>query len=131
MDLQDNVKVCLLSEKNIQLGTASAKGIPNVCYIGCRYFREDGSLVMIDNFMRKTKANVLENPNVAVLVLGDNGAFQLKGLCRYVDKGEEYDAARAWMKARNKNMPAKGALVIELTEVYNSKPGEHAGEKIA
>jgi predicted pyridoxine 5'-phosphate oxidase superfamily flavin-nucleotide-binding protein len=131
MQLSNKIKDIFVEQKTIQLGTASAEGVPNVCHIGCKYLSEDGKLIIIDNYMKKTRANVLENPHAAILLRGEKGSYQLKGICAYVDEGEEYEAARKWMKARGDKYPAKGALIIEVTEVYDSTPGDCAGEKIA
>ncbi|MDY6868114.1 MAG: pyridoxamine 5'-phosphate oxidase family protein [Chloroflexota bacterium] len=109
MQLPNNVKDILLNQKTIQLATASAEGAPNVCHIGCKQLREDGKIVLIDNYMKKTKANVLENPQVAILLRGEKGAYQLKGTGEYVDEGEAYDAAYQWFRAMTDKYPAKGA----------------------
>jgi len=130
MLLQGKIKDIFNDSKRIQLGTASAAGVPNVCHIGCKMIREDGKIVIIDNYMNKTKANVLENPNVAILMMTEE-AYQIKGVCTYVDEGEEYEAARQWMMAKSDKYPAKGALVIEVTDAFNSIPGSNAGERIA
>jgi uncharacterized protein len=131
MQLSNKIKDIFVEQKTIQLATASAEGVPNVCHIGCKYLREDGKLIIIDNYMKKTRSNVLENPHVSVLLRDENGSYQLKGTCAYVDEGEAYEVARKWMKAKGDKYPAKGALIIEVTEVYNSTPGDCAGEKIA
>ncbi len=129
MNLQGKIKDIFNDSKRIQLGTASAEGVPNVCHIGCKMIREDGKIVIIDNFMNKTKANVLENPNVAILMMGEE-AYQVKGLCTYVEEGDEYEAARQWMKAKGDKYPAKGALIIEVTDAFNSIPGPDAGARV-
>lgn len=131
MLLEGKPKQLFIEEGCHQLATASSNGIPNACHIGAKYLREDGKIVVIDNFMKKTKANVLENPNVAILLRCGKESYQLKGVCTYVDEGEEYEAARKWMKSKGDKYPAKGALIIEVTEVYDSTPGDNAGEKMA
>jgi predicted pyridoxine 5'-phosphate oxidase superfamily flavin-nucleotide-binding protein len=37
---------------------------------------------------------------------------------------------KQFIKAINPNLPAKGCLVIKVTEVFDVAPGPHAGEKI-
>ncbi len=101
-----------------------------MCHIGCKQLREDGRIVLIDNYVNKTKANVLENPQVAVLLRGGKESYQLKGTCEYVDKGEAYDAAYQWFRSMTDKHPAKGALIIAVTEVYDSAAGDCAGDKI-
>lgn len=129
MRLPENVKEIFVNEKCHQLGTCSKDGMPNICSIGAKYLRDDGKIVVVDNYMLKTKTNVLENPNVSILIRREKASYQLKGQCTYVTEGELYEEARAWMKAIGEKYPAKGALVIEVETIYNSIPGEHAGEK--
>ena len=80
--------------------------------------------------MLKTRANILENPKVSLLMLREGEAYQLKGHCTYVTEGDRYEEARKWMKARGEKYPAKGALIIEIDEIYNSNPGDQAGQKV-
>jgi hypothetical protein len=129
MLLPENVKEIFVNEKCHQLGTCSKDGIPNVCSIGAKYLREDGKIVVVDNYMVKTRENILANPNVSILIRKGGESYQLKGRCSYVTEGEEYEEARKWMKAIGEKYPAKGALIIEVDEIYNSAAGEHAGEK--
>ncbi len=129
MLLPDPIKDIFITEKCHQLGTCSKGGIPNVCYVGAKFLTDDGTIVIVDNYMLKTKDNVLENPNISLLMRRGGEAYQLKGHCTYVTEGDIYEEARKWMKARGEKYPAKGALIIEVETVYNSAAGEHAGGK--
>jgi predicted pyridoxine 5'-phosphate oxidase superfamily flavin-nucleotide-binding protein len=130
MLLPDNVKEIFVNEKCHQLATCSKDGIPNVCYVGAKFLSDDGKIVIVDNYMLKTRANILENPKVSLLMLREGEAYQLKGHCTYVTEGDRYEEARKWMKARGEKYPAKGALIIEIDEIYNSNPGDQAGQKV-
>ena len=112
------------------MATASKEGIPNISFIGAKYLQEDGIIVIIDNYMKKTLKNILENPKVAILVRKEKEAFQLKGTCEYFNEGPRYEEARKWMKAKGDKYPAKGALIITVEEIFNSMAGPDAGKRI-
>jgi predicted pyridoxine 5'-phosphate oxidase superfamily flavin-nucleotide-binding protein len=129
MLLSEPIKDIFITEKYHQLGTCSKDGIPNVCYVGAKFLTDDGKIVIVDNYMLKTKDNLLENPNVSLMMRRGGEAYQLKGHCTYVTEGDIYEEARKRMKSKGEKYPAKGALIIEVETMYNSAAGEHAGEK--
>nr|WP_243687132.1 pyridoxamine 5'-phosphate oxidase family protein [Methanobacterium formicicum] len=49
------------------LATASSEGIPNVVPIGFARPIDNGSILIADNYMNKTRKNIEENPNVAIV----------------------------------------------------------------
>ena len=130
MELKERVKEIFINEPYHQLATASKNGTPNICNIGAKYLRDDGKIVVIDNFMKKTYANLQENSEISILVRREKESYQIKGIARYLNTGDEYDEAYKWMKAKGDKYPAKGAIIITIDSVYNSMTGKNAGEKI-
>ena len=128
--MDENVKDIFENEPYHQLATSSKSGIPNICNIGAKFIRDDGKIVVVDNYMRKTIENLKENSEVAILVRREKESYQIKGVARYVNSGEEYKEGRDWMKSKGDKYPAKGAVIIEVDSVYNSMTGESAGLKI-
>ncbi len=131
MELPTEVKDMFEKEACHQLATASLTGEPNICNVAGKYLLDDGTIVVIDNFMKKTKKNIQENQKVAILIRRGKRSFQLQGTCKYLNEGEEYNKARDWMKIKGDRYPAKGTLFIKVESVYNSMSGENAGELIA
>ncbi|MDD2635492.1 MAG: pyridoxamine 5'-phosphate oxidase family protein [Bacteroidales bacterium] len=113
-----------------QFATVSQDGIPNICNVGAKYIRDDGKIVVIDNFMNKTLANIKENPEVAMLIRREKESYQIKGSAIYLTKGKEFDEAYKWMKNIGEKYPAKGAIIITVHSVYNSVAGSNAGNKV-
>jgi predicted pyridoxine 5'-phosphate oxidase superfamily flavin-nucleotide-binding protein len=130
MELTGEIREIFENEPYHQLSTASFEGAPNVSNIGCKYIREDGAIVIVDNFMKKTKENVIANPRVAILIRKDKISYQIKGSCKYLTEGSEYDQARKWMKAKGDKYPAKGAIIVFVESVYDSTTRASAGEKL-
>lgn len=48
-----------------QLATSTKDGKPNICNIGGKYLRDDGKIVVIDNYMKKTACNIKENSEIS------------------------------------------------------------------
>ena len=130
MKIPDEVKEIFKNEKYLQLATTSAEGVPNVSNIGGKYLRDDDIIVVVDNYMRKTITNVLSNPNVSILIRRERLSYQIKGKCRYVNEGIEYEEARKWMKSVAEKYPAKGALIITIEDIFDSTTGPNAGKSI-
>lgn len=130
MKIPKEVKEIFENEKYHQLATASVSGVPNVSAVGAKYVRDSETIVIVDNYMNKTLDNVLSNPLVAIFVRREKIAYQIKGKCKYVNKGPEYEEARKWMKSKGEKYPAKGALIITVEEIFNSTAGPEAGKRI-
>ncbi|NMC58157.1 MAG: hypothetical protein GYA51_01985 [Candidatus Methanofastidiosa archaeon] len=127
MKIPDNVKDIFEKERFHQLATASKNGEPNCSYVGAKYLLDDETIVIVDNFMRKTLKNILENPRIAIVIIRDKEAYQIKGNCEYLTNGPIYEEARKWMKAKGDKYPAKGAIVVKVTDIFYSTSDEKAG----
>jgi len=119
--------------KTYPLATASKDGIPNVAPMGAVFLRSDNETIWImDNFMKKTLANVIENPKAAIYLWGAGvkGCFQIK--CDVVVKkeGSEYEEARKIVEEMKPGLPRRSLLALTITEVYECMPGPKAGSKI-
>ena len=115
--------------------TAREDGQPNSCIVGMKTVIDDETVYLSDQFFKKTLANVQANPKVSVLFWKGIEAFEIYGTARYVNEGEEFAAQKAWVDAafESKGMPmrAKGGVLVHVDEIYTSKPGPTAGDKIA
>ena len=130
MRMLGEVKEIFEGEKYHQLATSSKDGVPNVCTFGAKYLHDDGTIVIVDNYFDKTLKNILANPQVAIVIRREKTAYQLKGTCKYVTEGAEYEKARQWMKAKGDKYPAKGAAIITVEEIFHSTAGPKAGERL-
>ncbi len=118
--------------KVVPLATADKNGVPNVAPMGAKAVADPETILIMNNFMKKTIANVKENPKAAVYLWGEGvkGCYQIKGDVEYVDAGEQFEAFKADVKARMPHVPALGMLKITVTDVFNCAAGPAAGDKI-
>lgn len=127
------VKETLEKQKPIPVATASKSGVPNVIYVGLMKIVDDETLMIADNFFNKTAHNLEENPKVCVLCWdsGTKKSFQIKGDATVCKEGTDYDTMRSWVHGINDKYPAKGCVMVKITEIYNASPGPEAGKQIA
>lgn len=118
------------------LATADKNGVPNAVPVHCSKILDDSHLLVVNNLMKKTKANIEENPEVSISVWDNSGkGFQFKGLANHEISGPYYDMAAEIIKAKMppqvaEKMKAKGVVVVELKEIYYTTPGPNAGAKV-
>ena len=133
--MSQEVQDLFVQADNVAFSTADANGQPNACVVGMKAIVDDETVYLSDQFFKKTLANVQVNQAVSVLFWVGHDAYQLHGTARYVNEGAEFEERKAWADAifAEKGMPltAKGGIFVHVDAVYDSTPGEHAGDAIA
>jgi uncharacterized protein len=113
------------------LATASSEGIPNVVPIGFARPIDNGSILIADNYMNKTRKNIEENPNVAIVTKdAQKNPYQFKGTAEIFDSGKIFDEVVEWAQNVMTKLNPKAAIVVKVTEIYSVQPGPEAGKKV-
>ena len=137
MKISENIKESInrsVKARRIVLATASKDGIPNAVPIGIVHFVDDETLLLVDNYFLKTRANLESNP-YAALTFWDmefmaTSAYQLKGSVKVECSGQLYEKMRAEIKAINPNYSAKAIVLLKVEEIYDVRSGPNAGKKL-
>lgn len=118
-------------QRIFSLATASADGVPNVVPVGFLFEGRDGSIWVIDNYMKKTLANVKENPRASFYIWqqGAKESYQVKCSVKVESSGDDYDLAVKIAHERREEFPAKNLLKLVPEEIYYVTPGPGAGRK--
>lgn len=119
--------------KKFMLATASKSGVPNVVPIGMLFLQSDKETVwIIDNYMKKTLANMKENPMASFVIWNPDGtgSYQVKGSLKIENTGADYEKAVDIAHNKRKELPAKNLVKMKITEVYSVAPGPDAGSKL-
>ncbi len=126
------VRQTLEKQKPVPIATASKSGVPNVVFIGLLKIVDDETLMLADNFFKKTAANLAENPKISILCYSGETkkSFQIKGTAEVCKEGENFDQMRKWVKGVNDKLPAKSCVIVKIDEIYNAMWGPEAGKKI-
>ena len=132
VQLTDDLIEAFNAVRVIPFATAGKDGAPNVAPMAGKELADRETILVMDNFMQKTIANIRENPRAAIYLWGPGvkGCFQIHGDVTYVAEGEQFEAFRSRMLVRIPKAPAKGMLVIKITDVYTCTAGPGAGDKI-
>jgi hypothetical protein len=128
--VNEEVQESLKSAKIAYLATAAKDGTPNVVPIGAFKFLDDETLLISDQFFKKTLANLRENPKIALAWWGEQGGFQIKADITIHTDGEIFRQDVEWVQGIKDTLKPKSAVVAKITDVYIVKSGPDAGKKI-
>ena len=121
--------------KSVVFVTAREDGQPNGNIVAMKKIIDDETVYLSDQFYKKTLANVLANPKVAIVFWGEGGAYEIYGTARYVNEGPEFEEQAAWVNAAFEQMglpiKSKGGCYVHVDGVYDSSAGPAAGDQIA
>jgi predicted pyridoxine 5'-phosphate oxidase superfamily flavin-nucleotide-binding protein len=124
-------------QRVISLATVDEKGKPNASYVAFWWFEDDETVVLVDNFMKKTRANIEANGYAALsgYDMDIHRAYQLKGKATVETEGPRVEQgkkmAEQFEKERGMKMPAKAVVVVKIDEMYYLHPGPDAGKAVS
>jgi predicted pyridoxine 5'-phosphate oxidase superfamily flavin-nucleotide-binding protein len=103
-------------EGPIVLTTVDREGNPNAIYATCvRKIGED-TLVVVDNFFNKTRANILAGSKTSLLFITKEGkSYQVKGHIEYHTEGPVFDEMKQWNPAK---LPGHAAAALKVEQVF-------------
>jgi len=129
----EEVKAVFTDHRTIALGTCTRDGVPNTVFIGSWWWRDDETILVVDNFFNKTRRNLEKNP-VASLVVWDRikrASYQLKCSATIHTEGKDYEEAFKAERSRTDfYYPCKAIVLLSVDEVYHAMYGEGAGDRI-
>ena len=105
-------------EGPVVLTTVDSDGKPNSIYVTCVKKISDSQIVVANNKMSKTRANIKAGSPAAILyITKEKKSFQLKGSVTYLTEGDIYDDMKnGWL---DKKFPGHAAVVIQIEDVYS------------
>ncbi|HEY3344442.1 MAG TPA: pyridoxamine 5'-phosphate oxidase family protein [Anaerolineaceae bacterium] len=117
------------------IATASKDAIPNVAIKGTTQVIDDEHVIFADLFTGKTRKNLEENPNVAIMVmdLESRKGYSLKGVAELVVSGPLYDQIYEGVKMMlGPQIPApKYVVKVTVQAIFDQSLGPNAGKQIA
>lgn len=120
---------------NVVLSTASDDGTPNAVPVGKKRIIDDETILVSDQWLNKTLANMKAHPRVAVTFWEGREGYQLKGTVTIETTGQRFEDTAKWIDegSRNTGFPlkSKGAVIMQIQEIYGVSPGPGAGKKLA
>lgn len=109
--------------------------VPNVVPVSMKQAWDDETVMVSDQYLCKSLANLRVNPHVALSVWDEEGGFQVKGTVTYEDEGPRYEQVAAQVQAILSSMgydyTSKGVCYLHVEQVFSVTPGEGAGSLLA
>jgi hypothetical protein len=117
------------------LGTSTTDGSPNVVPVGAKKIIDDETILISDQFLNKTLANMKSNPKVSVTFWEGHEGYQLKGSVTIETTGKRYEETAEWIKEKSTKsgfpLKSKGVVILKIEEIYGVAPGPGAGKQLA
>ena len=103
-------------ERRMAFATADDHGVPNAVWVLSARLLDDDKVVIANNSMSKTLANVETGGKASLLyVAPDREAYQLKGCLEHHREGPIYDYLKSWL---NPSYPGRSAVLFRIEEIY-------------
>lgn len=119
----------------VVLTTAAPDGTPNGVPIGSKKILDNNTILFSDQFMNKTLANLKVNGKVAITFWEGMEGYQLKGTVSIETKGARFEETAAWIEDLGNKigfpLKSKGAIIMNIEEIYGVSPGPGAGRQLA
>jgi uncharacterized protein len=117
------------------MATSSKDGKPNGVPMGIANMISDDEIMLVDNFMNKTRRNIEENPVVAVTFWNPNGpgGYQFKGRARVETTGKLLDEMKKRILSEKHPFPIKprAVVIIKVDEIYRVGANEDTSTNLA
>lgn len=121
--------------RTVVLSTASLDGVPNVVPVGAKKIIDSETILISDQFLNKTLANMKANPRAAITFWDGHEGYQLKGAVVIETNGARFEETARWIDemSHKTGMPlkSKGAVILKIEEIYGVSPGPGAGKHLA
>ena len=119
----------------VALGTSTSDGAPNTVPVGSKKIIDDETVLISNQFLNKTLANMKSNPKVSVAYWEGAEGYQLKGTVSIETSGERYEETARWIEELGNKvgfpLKSKGAVILKIEEIYGVSPGPGAGKQLA
>ena len=115
--LPDNVIEAIAKQEVFPVATSGPDQTPNVVYIAYLKVMDNQTILIADNYLNKTRDNILNNGKIAFAVMNEKkGAFQVKGTAVRHTDGPMFEEVKKWVPDR---LPKVAAVVMQVEAVYN------------
>ena len=103
----------------LALATCQTKTNLNVIAVACCKVVGKDKILITDNFMNKTRLNLLKNNHVALAVWSKDmeSGYQFKGVVKYLSTGNYKDVVDN--DPNNKGLAHKAAILVKVTEIWD------------
>ena len=129
--VSEEIKDTFTVQRTIPMATVNNDGVPNVIYVGMWWWENSETICVVNNYLRKTLANIESNGWVSFVSQGKNGSYQIKCRAENLTQGPLFEKARKRATEQERPLPGRSVVVCTIEEVYQASSGSGAGDKLA
>ncbi len=133
--MTDRMKKLFGKVPSVVLATSTQDGTPNAIPVGAKKILDDETILLSDQFLNKTLANMNSNPKVSVTFWEGNEGYQLKGTAVVETSGARFEETYKWVEelgnAIGFPLKSKGAVILKIDEIFQVTPGPGAGKLLS
>jgi uncharacterized protein len=133
--MTERMKALFESVSAVVLSTATSHGTPNAVPVGAKRIIDDETVLISNQFLNKTLANLKANPHASITFWEGSEGYQLKGAVTIETSGLRFEETARWIEKLSAKagfpMKSKGAVIFNIEEIYSVAPGPGAGRKLA
>ena len=131
MVMTEEMRDAIEKDNVVFFATATKDGTPNVVPIGFARPVDNKTIMIVDNYMNKTRKNLENNPKASLVIRDASKApYQFKGTVEIIESGKYFDEAVDWAKSVMSQLAPKAAILLKVEEIYSVQPGPEAGKKV-
>ena len=132
--MPEDVREIFGKQRFLPMATSNLSGKPNVVFVGSARVLDSETLLVIDNYLNKTRRNLEENPWVALVAfdIESKKSFQIKCSVTIETSGKRFIEEKKRAIAQ-KGGVCKAVMVLHVKEVYDAsgKFSTNPGKRIA
>ena len=132
--MTERMKELFKKVPSVIFATADVDGTPNAVPVGAKRIIDAETILISDQFLNKTLANIKENPRVAITYWEGREGYQLKGSVTVETTGQRYEETAKWIEELGNKagfpLKSKGAVILKIEEIYSVAPGPGAGKRL-
>jgi predicted pyridoxine 5'-phosphate oxidase superfamily flavin-nucleotide-binding protein len=116
------------------VATAARDGTPNVSIKGSLRVLDDEHLLFADIFSLKTRANLKDNPRVAIMVYDaeTHRGYAFKGKTEQLESGPVFDQTVEAIKKAMPQLPTPKYVVrVSIDSIWDQSAGPGGGKQLA
>jgi predicted pyridoxine 5'-phosphate oxidase superfamily flavin-nucleotide-binding protein len=119
----------------VVLSTATSDGTPNAVPVGAKKIIDAETILISDQFFKKTLENMKTNPQASVTYWDGREGYQLKGSALIETSGPRFEETVRWIDELSTKIGAplksKGTIILKIEKIYDVAPGPDAGKQLA
>ena len=119
--IPEKVKELFKKQQTFVIATSSKEGVPNAVPMGTVKMLDDETIVISNQFWKKTLQNLSENPEIAITFWEGFKGYQIKGDCELMTEGKVFEETAA---SRLRDL---SELVHRYGRPWTARPGLEPG----